>query len=326
MPCWSRVLQEIQELNSELSKKRQEDPDSPEGRKMAHLEILKKYLCELERKTGRFTIFYASAWLHKHDVPSFVSSVHLIDMEGFLECVYHAEGNKNLDLILHSPGGSPEAAEQIITYLRGKFDSIRVIVPMQAMSAATMMALAADEILLTRHSTLGPTDPQFFIYTNTGVPTVVSAHALREEFEKAKADTKNMAAWAPILSQYPPGIFAKCEHALDLTKELAVQWLANYMLKSKHKRQERGQEIASFFAAPHHHSHGRPLMFEDLRKWRRKGLKVRLIEDDQAEQELVMSAWHAMSHMLGGTPVSKAIMCSRGEGYLRYHNPVPQAT
>ena len=44
-----------------------------------------------------------------------------------------------LDLILHSPGGSPEAAEAIVSYLRSRFSHIRVIVPQLAMSAATMI-------------------------------------------------------------------------------------------------------------------------------------------------------------------------------------------
>lgn len=327
MPCWSQVLKEIEEKSREIARLREQDPTNPDGNKLPHLEVLKEYLRSLENETGRFTIFYASGWMHKPNVPSFVSSVHPMDMEGFLECVYHAKGNQHLDLILHSPGGSPEAAEQIITYLRQKFKSIRAIVPHQAMSAATMMALAADKILLTRHAMLGPTDPQLIIPTNTGVPTMVSAHALKEEFEKAKGEANNMAAWAPILAQYPPGIFSKCEHALDLTKELAVRWLATYMLRRKRDREHLSEELANFFASPEHHSHGRPLMYEDLREWKRKGLKVGLVEEDRDPdfQDVLMSAWHAMSHLLGGTPIAKAIMCSRGEGYLRYFNPSPQA-
>jgi len=56
---------------------------------------------------------------------------------------------------LHSPGGSIEAAEAIVTYLRSKFAHIRAIVPHSAMSAATMIAMACDEIVMGKHSFLG---------------------------------------------------------------------------------------------------------------------------------------------------------------------------
>ncbi len=68
-------------------------------------------------------------------------------MQAFIEVCYALEG-ETLDLILHSPGGSPEAAEAIVSYLRSRFSSIRVIVPQLAMSAATMIACAADQIVL----------------------------------------------------------------------------------------------------------------------------------------------------------------------------------
>ena len=51
--------------------------------------------------------------------------------------------NDKLDLIIHSPGGSVEAAEQIVNYLRAKYAHIRAIIPHSAMSAATMIACAA---------------------------------------------------------------------------------------------------------------------------------------------------------------------------------------
>jgi ClpP class serine protease len=64
----------------------------------------------------------------------------------------HGAKNSNLDIIIHSPGGSLEAAEQIVNYLRAKQGHIRAIIPQNAMSAATMIACACKEnttILLT---------------------------------------------------------------------------------------------------------------------------------------------------------------------------------
>lgn len=86
--------------------------------------------------------------------------------------------SKGLDLILHTPGGSPMAAEAIVKYLRSKFGKdIRVIVPQLAMSAGTMIACSAKEIVMGKQSSLGPIDPQL-----NGIP----AYSIQNEFEDAK--------------------------------------------------------------------------------------------------------------------------------------------
>jgi len=75
-----------------------------------------------------------------------------------MEVMLELTGN-TIDLILHSSGGSAEATEAIVKYLRSKFEHIRVIIPYGAMSAATMLACAADEIIMGKHSFIGPIDP-----------------------------------------------------------------------------------------------------------------------------------------------------------------------
>lgn len=55
-------------------------------------------------------------------------------------------------MIIHSPGGSAEATEALVKYLRAKFQHIRVIIPYGAMSAPTMLACPADIIVMGKHS------------------------------------------------------------------------------------------------------------------------------------------------------------------------------
>lgn len=100
-------------------------------------------------------------------------SIGAEDIQALMEVTQGAQ-SRDLDLILHSPGGSPEAAEAIVSYLRSRFSHIRVIVPNFAMSAATMIACAADEIVLGKHSFLGPTDPQILIPTGLGARWVAA--------------------------------------------------------------------------------------------------------------------------------------------------------
>lgn len=116
-------------------------------------------------------------------------SVNLGDLQGFMEAC-HQVSEKELDLIITSPGGSPDAAESIMAYLRTQFDHIRAIIPVAAMSAATMMSLAADEIVLGSHSQLGPIDPQFTVSTPEG-PRFSPAQAILDQFEMGKKECQN---------------------------------------------------------------------------------------------------------------------------------------
>ena len=59
----------------------------------------------------------------------------------------HGLHGESLDLIIHSPGGSIEAAGAFVTYMRTKFSDIRVIIPQAAMSAATMIACSANVVM-----------------------------------------------------------------------------------------------------------------------------------------------------------------------------------
>src|SRR5208337_1766644 len=114
--------------------------------------------------TGRAVILYASKWTQEPNIPPQLLSIVDEDLQGLME-VIHDVSETDLDLILHSPGGSLEAAEAFVLYLRSKFSHIRVIVPQLAMSAATMIACAGDAIVLGKHSFLGPIDPQLMLNT-----------------------------------------------------------------------------------------------------------------------------------------------------------------
>lgn len=127
------------------------------ARAAAQDDVRRRYLKELNELTKRDTIIYATAFSSKRlpQLPSFLISLTSDDIQGFISALHGLNGKK-LDLILHSPGGSLEAAEQIVSYLRSKYGHIRAIVPQNAMSAATMLACACDEIVMGKHSAIGP--------------------------------------------------------------------------------------------------------------------------------------------------------------------------
>ena len=100
-----------------------------------------------------------------------------------------------------------------MNYLRAKFDSdIRVIVPQLAMSAGTMIACSAKEIIMGKQSSLGPIDPQL-----SGIP----AYNIKSEFEEAKRDLLdnpgNVQYWRIKLQQYPAAFMKTAIDAIELS-------------------------------------------------------------------------------------------------------------
>ncbi|GIU76380.1 MAG: hypothetical protein KatS3mg004_3467 [Bryobacteraceae bacterium] len=105
------------------------------------------------------------AMIHRQDVVSLFgvpvsSSITIEDSEAVLRAIRLTAPERPIDLILHTPGGLLLAAEQIARALAEHKGKVTVFVPHYAMSGGTLMALAADEIVMDPNAVLGPVDPQ----------------------------------------------------------------------------------------------------------------------------------------------------------------------
>jgi ClpP class serine protease len=86
--------------------------------------------------------------------------IDINDSEEVLRAVQLTDDDVPLDLVLHTPGGLVLAALQIARAIRYHKAKVTVFVPHYAMSGGTLIAIAADEIVMCEHSVLGPIDPQ----------------------------------------------------------------------------------------------------------------------------------------------------------------------
>ena len=86
--------------------------------------------------------------------------IDINDSEDVLRAIQMTDDDVPLDLVLHTPGGLVLAALQIAKAVREHEAKVTVFVPHYAMSGGTLIALAADEIVMCKHSVLGPIDPQ----------------------------------------------------------------------------------------------------------------------------------------------------------------------
>ncbi len=86
--------------------------------------------------------------------------IDLNDAEEIIDAIRSTPADKPLEIMLHTPGGLVLAAVQIARAIKAHPGPTRVYVPHFAMSGGTMIALAADEIVMTDHAIMGPVDPQ----------------------------------------------------------------------------------------------------------------------------------------------------------------------
>lgn len=109
--------------------------------------------------------------------------IDIEDSEELLRAIRLAPEEEAIDLIIHTPGGIALAATQIAYALKEHKGKTTVMVPHYAMSGGTLIALAADEILMDKHAVLGPVDPQ--IGTQKGS---YAAPSLLKVLDKKKTD------------------------------------------------------------------------------------------------------------------------------------------
>ena len=107
-------------------------------------------ISDIEDETGRELVVYFA----RMDQPIVETDADdLSEMFGGVE-------SKNIDVLIHTPGGSVDAIEKIVTVLQNRADDYRIIVPSFAKSGGSLIALSSSKILLGINSELGPIDPQ----------------------------------------------------------------------------------------------------------------------------------------------------------------------
>jgi len=184
------------------------------------------------------------------------------------------------------------------------------------MSAGTMLACSADEIVMGKHSFIGPIDPQFILQTSVGIQAV-PAHAIIEQFEKAQkeiADNPRMLnSWLPMLSQYGPALLVQCKNQIEFGQQLVESWLNGFMFKGKDGSDAK--RIAEYlYNHGNFKTHSKHLNVEFAKDKLR--LNVTALESNQDFQERVLSAFHATMLTLS-TAAVKIICNHNGNAFVK---------
>jgi ClpP class serine protease len=122
-----------------------------------------------------------------------VRYIDIDDSEGVLRAIRETPHERGIEILLHTPGGLVLAAQQIAAALADHPGKVTAVVPHYAMSGGTLIALAADEIVLDPHAALGPVDPQLGEYAAASVVEVANRPGEHEDRTLIMADVGRKA-------------------------------------------------------------------------------------------------------------------------------------
>ncbi len=139
--------------------------------------------------------------------------IDIEDSEEIIRLIRMTPENQPIDIIIHTPGGIALAATQIAFALKAHKGKTTVLVPHYAMSGGTLIALAADEILMDRYAVLGPVDPQ--LGTAKGTFSASSIIKVLDKKESKDIDDETMY------------MAEEAKKALDQMKDLVRQLISD---------------------------------------------------------------------------------------------------
>ncbi len=269
--------------------------------------VRRKYLDKLAKLTNRNVIAYYSGFLTKPTAPN--TDINDSDMSGFMNALKGIDTSKGLDLLLHTPGGNPTAAESIVKYLRTKFNNdIRIIVPHMAMSAGTMIACCGKVIIMGKHSSLGPIDPQF-----NGIPAYDILQMYTDAKRELSTGQNTVLYWKLLLDRYPAPFVYTAISAINLSSVLVKEWLGTCMFDAI-TDQMTIDNIAN--ALNEHNDSKTHSRHFDIAYCKSIGLKVLDLESDQKLQDAILSLHHAYIFTIESTNTVKIIENQRGKALV----------
>ncbi|MGB9647577.1 MAG: ATP-dependent Clp protease proteolytic subunit [Stellaceae bacterium] len=196
--------------------------------------------------------------------------IDINDSEEVLRAIHMTGDDVPLDIVLHTPGGLVLAALQIARAVRGHNAKVSVFVPHYAMSGGTLIALAADEIVMSPHAVLGPIDPQLEQSPAASVIKVVEEKPIAEIDDKTliladvgrKAITQVKDAAGRLLARR-----LTADQAETLAQKLATgTWTHDYPISAEEARElglpvsteipDRVLELMALYPQPVHTQQG----------------------------------------------------------------------
>lgn len=186
------------------------------------------------------------------------------DVLGVVDLLHNITPGTAIDLLLHSPGGNIDAAEKLITLIRKRAGTapVRVIVPDYAKSAATLIALGANIIVMSDSSELGAIDPQVELPDSHGQTSILSAQSYLDAFHlhaaRLKEDPNDPVARL-MLEKMEPATVRKLERITKRSRAIAEDLLKQAMVKDE---DEAVTIAGKLIDTKHWHSHGQMISHE----------------------------------------------------------------
>ncbi len=202
-----------------------------------------RLIARIERKRHSRVILL----VHRQEMMSFLGFpvyryIDVNDSEEILRAIHMTDREVPIDIVLHTPGGLVLAALQIARAIHKHKGKVTAFVPHYAMSGGTLIALAADEIIMSEDAVLGPVDPQLGQYPAASILKVVA----RKPIAEIKDDTLILADQA--------------EKALNQVRESVKQLL---ITKTSPEKAEELSRMLSEGRWTHDH----PITFETAKEF-----------------------------------------------------------
>ena len=201
------------------------------------------------------------------------------DTVPFVDLLHNVEDGEDIDLLLHTIGGSVDAAEKLIRLVRSRVGEgqLRVIVPEFAKSAGTLMVLGADSVLMSDTSELGPIDPQMQFSDSRGNVRWHSVQnyldAYKEHYDKIIDNPENVAAQI-MLGKIDPDTVKLCRAVMARGRQSAESLLRQGMFRNGGNYTQTVDELLD---TERWLSHSQMISWEDARD-PRIGLRVEYLK------------------------------------------------
>jgi hypothetical protein len=289
-----------------------------------------------EIRGGRSILVYASNF-RVSDAANYIWQEDLLPLSDQLSNL----SGPSLDVIIETPGGIGEVAEDMVRMIRNKFEDVAFIIPGFAKSAGTIMVMSGDDILMEPDSSLGPIDAQMN-WQGRGFSAeafLEGLRAIKTEVEENEKDNKKVTlnkAYIPILQNISPGEIQHATNAMEFAKNLVTQWLQNYKFRTweRHKstgdpvteetKRRRANEIATELS---NHSkwktHGKSIKIADLREM---GLRITDYSENTELHDAIRRYYVLLNLFFDASPQYYKIMETPTSHIYRQKSAVKEAT